>query len=129
MSFDALPDAWTVWHDDGGRAVLVFRPDVFEGDAFDPARIPTLYVSTRAPDVPLRRGDELDDEWHVACTLEPDVHVRALESSHETRAAAVDAASEAARRFAAGDVALDDVYAANPPTAYLERLADLTGGD
>ncbi|MBP1953716.1 hypothetical protein J2752_000597 [Halarchaeum rubridurum] len=127
MSFEDLPEGWAVWHDDGGRAVLVFRPDVFEGEAYDAAHLPTLYVSTRSPDVPMRRGGAASDGWHVACTLEPEVHVRALESSHETRAAAVEAAVAAAERFARGEVAFDDVYATQPPEAYLARLAELTG--
>ncbi|GGN15610.1 DUF5820 family protein [Halarchaeum nitratireducens] len=127
MAFEDLPADWAVWHDDGGRAVLVFRPDVFEGEAYDPGRLPTLYVSTRAPDVPMRRGGETSDGWYVACTLEPEVHVRELESRHETRAAAVEAAIAAARRFARGEVRFDGVYATQPPEAYLDRLAELTG--
>ncbi|GAD51383.1 hypothetical protein MBEHAL_0143 [Halarchaeum acidiphilum MH1-52-1] len=127
MAFEDLPDDWAVWNDDGGRAVVVFRPDVFEGEAYDAARLPTIYVSTRAPDVPMRRGGEPSDGWHVACTLEPEVHVRALESSHETRAAAAEAAVEAARRFSRGDVGFDGVYATQPPESYLSRLDELTG--
>lgn len=127
MALADLPDDWAVWHDDGGRLVLVFRPDVFEGEAYDPARLPTLYVSTRAPDVPMRRGGERSDGWHVACTLEPEVRVHELESAHETRAAAVEAAVEAAQRFSRGAVDLDDVYATQPPETYLSRLDELTG--
>lgn len=127
MSFDELPEGWEVWHDDGGRAVVVFRPDVFEGAAYDAAHLPTLYVSTRSPDVPMRRGDESSDEWHVACTLEPEVHVASLESSHEMRVDAVEAAVEAARRFSRGDVDFEGVYAAAPPREYLNRLDELTG--
>ena len=126
MALDGLPEDWTVWHDDG-RVVIVFRPDVFSGDAHDPAHLPTLYVSTRPPDVPMRRGDEPRDRWHVACTLEPEVHLRALESSHDTRSAAVEAAVEAARRFSSGEIDLRGVYATAPPAAYLDALEDLVG--
>lgn len=127
MSFEELPAGWTVWSDDGGRAVVVFRPDVFEGEAFDAARLPTIYVSTRPPDVPMRRGGDSREGWHVACTLEPEVRVRELESSHDTRDAAVAAAVAAARRFSAGEVDLEGVYAAATPERYVERLAALTG--
>lgn len=127
MSLEELPEGWVVWNDDGGRVVLVFRPDVFEGATYDSAHLPTLYVSTRSPDVPMRRGDEPSEAWHVACTLEPEVRVRALESSHELRADAVDAAVAAARRFSRGAVDFEGAYAANPPEAYLRRLAELTG--
>lgn len=127
MAFEGLPDSWTVWTDDGGRAVLAFRPDVFAGDGNDPAHLPIIYVSTRPPDVPMRRGGDPASGWHVSCVLEPEVSVRALESSHDTREEAVEAAVEAARRFVNGDVDFGAVYATAPPEGYLDRLRELTG--
>ena len=55
MSFEALPDGWRVWNEEpSGRAILVYRPDVFGGDDLPSACLPTIYLTngarTPAPD-------------------------------------------------------------------------------
>jgi len=127
--FDGLPDAWTVWSDeDDGRAVLAYRPDVFDTQAFPAACLPTLYVtrgrrSNRRPGVD--RTHLTDRSWYVTLYLEPEVE---LDETHEyeTRTAAVEGAVALARRFAAGDVDYRGLYQV-PRDDYFEKLDELTG--
>lgn len=125
--FDALPDGWTVWHDEpGGRAVLVYRPDVFDADAFPAPCLPTLYL-TRGP-VDRRRppGEPTgDDRWRVTLTLEPEVTL-GEQPVRDDRAAAVEAAVDLAARFAAGELDPRAAYQV-PREAYLDRLEALLG--
>ncbi len=124
-----LPGGWEVWNaEPGGRAVLAFRPDVFDGDAFPPACLPTLTVGPgRSPD---GRPDRTatSGHWHVALYLEPDVRVREVDEGFEDRDAAVAAAAEAARAFAAGELDLRSAYQ-EPREGYLDRLEALIGTD
>lgn len=121
--FDALPDGWTVWADDsGGRSVLTYRPDVFDGDAYPDPCLPTIYVgqgSRRRPST--GRGGGV---WHARLLLEPEVI--GAERRCESRTAAREAAVDLARRFAAGDVDYRACYQV-PRDAYLDRLDELTG--
>lgn len=124
---DDLPDGWQVWHaEDGGRVVLAYRPDVFDGDAFPSACLPTLTVAPGpSPDArPDRRARS--GAWHVALYLEPDVRVRAVETSAGDRDAAVERAVAVARAFAAGEVAYREAYH-EPRQGYLDRLDELVG--
>lgn len=128
-TFDDLPDGWEVWSDeDDGRAVLVFRPDVFDTDSFPPECLPTMYLTNgpkrrrRPPSAADRRRR---DTWHVTLFLEPEVeHPEAPE--FDSRAAAVEGSVDVARQFAEGDLDLRGCYQA-PRAAYLDRLAELTG--
>lgn len=130
-TFDALPDAWTVWSDEAdGRAVLVYRPDVFDTDAFPPACLPTLYL-TNGPKRRRRPRSAADrrrrDTWHVTLFLEPEIeHPEA--PAFDGREAAVAGAVDLARRFADGDLDLEGCYQV-PREEYLARLAELTGED
>jgi hypothetical protein len=36
MDESALADGWTVWNEGTEKVVLAYRPDVFDGDRFDP---------------------------------------------------------------------------------------------
>jgi len=45
MSFDSLGEDWVVWSDEGEKAVLAFRPDVFDGDEFPAPCLPTIYLT------------------------------------------------------------------------------------
>lgn len=124
---DDLPAGWQVWHaEDGGRVVLAFRADVFDGEAFPSACLPTLTVAPGAsPDAhPETRARS--DQWYVALYLEPDVRARAVEASYDDRESAVDAAVAAAGRFAAGEVDYRGAYQ-EPRAAYLDRLDELVG--
>jgi len=43
---DDLPAGWRLWNEEpDGRVILAFRPDVFDADRFDPACLPTIYLS------------------------------------------------------------------------------------
>lgn len=122
---DDLPSGWQVWAaEDGGRIVLAYRPDVFNGEAFPPACLPTATVAPGAsPDShPERRANS--GQWHVAFYLEPDVRVRAVEASFGDRDDALEAAVATAERFAAGEVDYRGAYQ-EPRTAYLDRLDEL----
>lgn len=117
-----LPDGWSVWNDEPHRVVLAFRPDVFDGDAWPAACLPTLYLtdrSERRPECPA------SDDWRVILRLEPDVAI-AEERGLTDRGAAVEQASALAARFVAGEFDMRAAYH-RPPEAYLEKLSALTG--
>ncbi|GAA0644098.1 DUF5820 family protein [Salarchaeum japonicum] len=122
----SLPDGWTVWSDeDGGRAVLVFRPDVFDGADFPAPCMPTIYVSRRSPEKRLRQRDRTTGPWHVSLSLEPEVRVDAADETVDTRREAVAAATRLAERFANGEVTYRDAYQV-PREDYLDELDRLT---
>jgi len=125
MSFETLPDGWTVWHQEsGGRAILAYRPDVFDTEAFPAPCLPTIYLS---PGSPRRRpGARQSDGWTVTLYLEPEVDARV--EGVDTRETAVETALELARAFAAGDVDYRAAYQV-PREAYFDRLDELVGSD
>lgn len=119
------PAGWTVWSEDDDGLVLAFRPDVFDGDAFPAACMPTLYVTSG------RRGrrpgqETVGTDWFVTLYLEPEVTVREERFDHRTEA--VTAARELAAEFAAGEVDYRDSYQV-PRDRYLDELDELTGRD
>jgi hypothetical protein len=122
---EELPDGWEVWNaEPGGRVVLAFRPDVFDGSDYPPACLPTVTVGPGAspdgrPDPQARSG-----EWHVALYLEPDVRLRSLDAAFTDRDAAVEQAVAVAREFVAGAVDVRGAYA-EPREAYLDQLTTL----
>jgi len=123
VTFDSLPDGWTVWHEESeGRAILAYRPDVFDTEAFPAPCLPTVYLS---PGSPRRRpGSGGSDGWTVTLYLEPEVEARV--ESADDRPAAVATAVEFARAFAAGEVDYREAYQV-PREAYFERLDELLG--
>ncbi|ELY42421.1 DUF5820 family protein [Natronorubrum sulfidifaciens] len=124
----SLADGWDVWsHGDDGRLVLAYRPDVFNGDDFPAACLPTLYVThgkrTRRPGTnPTTRTDETD--WYVTLYLEPDVS--AENERFPTQDDAIARALALARAFAEGEVDYRGLYQV-PRETYFERLDELTG--
>ena len=124
MDDGTVPEGWEVWTGSDLKAVLVFRPDVFDGDAFPAPCMPTVYVTKgkrrRKPGRDVRPGDP----WYVTLYLEPDVN--ADRESYETREGAAAAARDLARRFADGEIDYRDLYQV-PREAYFERLDELTG--
>ena len=128
-TFEDLPSGWEVWSDgDDGRAVVVYRPDVFDTDAFPPECLPTIYLTNgpkrrRRPPSPADRRRR--DSWHVTLFLEPAVEFPEA-PAFDSRPAAVDGAVELARRFADGEIDPDDVYQV-PREEYIAKLRALTG--
>lgn len=127
-ALDDLPPGWEVWNaEPDGRVVLAYRPDVFDGTAFPAACLPTATVAPGAsPDArPDRRARS--GRWHVALYLEPDVRVRAVESSFTDREAAVEQVVAVVRQFTAGEVDYRGAYQ-DPREPYLDRLDELVQG-
>jgi hypothetical protein len=124
MAFESVPGGWKVWTDGAEKAVLVFRPDVFDSTDFPAPCLPTIYVTkgrrSRHPGSTTRPSDP----WYVTLYLEPDVNRDA--ESYGTRADAEAAAADLARRFDAGEVDYRALYQV-PRGAYLEKLDELTG--
>lgn len=129
VTFDELPESWTVWSDEpDGRSVLAYRPDVFDGERYPAACMPTVYLAPGAPNRP--PGEHRTSEtttWHVTLTLEPEVEMPGSRT-FETREAALDGAVELAEAFAAGEFDYRDWYQM-PRESYLDRLDGLTGRD
>lgn len=125
-TMDEGPDGWEVWSDADDRLVLAYRPDVFDGGAFPPPCLPTIYVSRgrrgRRPGV--ERDPPPGTPWYVTLFLEPDVESEP--ETFATRARASDGARDLARRFATGAVDYRDLYQV-PREAYFEKLDELTG--
>ena len=126
---EELPEGWTRWSDEPDRTVFVYRPDVFDSQAFPAACIPTLYLSDgphqrRRPEQ--RRTGFPSREWYVTLYLEPDVAL--AEERYDERERAREGATALARRFAAGEVDYRSAYQI-PREEYLDRLDELTGRD
>jgi hypothetical protein len=121
-----LPEAWAVWNDEaGGRAVLVYRPDVFDGQDFGPQCLPTLYLTHGPPDRRRPPGEGPGDRWNVTLYLEPEVAFDER-PAFSTRDEAVDAAVDMAARFDDGDLDPRAAYQV-PREDYLAELDDLLG--
>jgi hypothetical protein len=126
-----LPDGWTVWNvDPGGQVILAYRPDVFEGESFPAACLPTLFVSRSSPDQRRRRppSEAGDADWHVTFYLEPEVRIRDRETTETDRGAALEAARDVAADFAAGEIDVRAAYQV-PREAYLSELERLTADE
>ncbi|WP_227134406.1 DUF5820 family protein [Halorubellus salinus] len=125
------PSGWTVWNvDPDGRAVLAYRPDVFNTTDHPPECLPTLYVSQgrrnhRRPGVD--RPEAATGDWFVRLYFEPDVSLDET-MRYPDRDAAIDAAYALAADFHAGDVDPRDVYQVPRPD-YFDALDELTGDD
>jgi hypothetical protein len=124
MELDGLADGWEVWTDGGEKAVLVYRPDVFDSDEFPPPCLPTIYVTkgrrSRHPGNPTRPSDP----WYVSLYLEPEVDRDG--GKYDSREEAEAGARDLAARFAAGEIDYRDMYQV-PREDYFRKLDDLTG--
>jgi hypothetical protein len=122
-----LPDGWTVWNDEPeGRRILAYRPDVFDGDRFPPACMPTLYVAAGAPNRPASETEYGTTRvWRVEFFLEPEVELVPART-YDSREEAVAGARELAGAFARGELDYRDAYQV-PREEYFEELDDLTG--
>ena len=125
MTFENLPESWTVWSDETMRTVLAYRPDVFDSTAFPAACLPTIYITKgRRGRRPGRPTPNPDDPWFVTLYLEPDVSD--TEREFESRQAARDGAVALAIQFAEGDIDHRGLYQVPRPD-YFEKLDELTG--
>ncbi len=125
VTLDALPDGWVVWNQEPTDLVLVYRPDIFDTDAFPAPCLPTLYVTRgRRSRRPGRSEPDPDDPWIVTLYLEPEIDGPTRE--FDDRTAAETGAARLAERFASGEIDYRSFYQ-HPREAYLDRLDELTG--
>lgn len=123
MEFDGLADGWVVWNVESTKAVLTFRPDVFDSHEFPAACLPTIYVTKgRRGRRPGRDVPNPEDPWYVTLYLEPDVNDD--EQRYDTRDDAERGAVELATRFTRGDVDYRELYQVPRPN-YFEKLDEL----
>lgn len=122
---DALPTDWSLWNEEAGRVVMVYRPDVFDSEAFPPPCLPTLYLTKGSRGRrPGRPQPDPDDPWYLTLSLEPDV--TADQREFDGRKAAMGGAVELADAFADGEIDYRSLYQV-PREAYLAKLDELTG--
>lgn len=124
MAFESLPEGWRVWTDGTEKAVLVYRPDVFDTAAFPAPCLPTIYVTKGRRSRHPGSTTQPNDPWYVTLYLEPDVDRDA--ESYDTRADAEAGAVGLASRFATGDIDYRALYQV-PRDDYLAKLDELTG--
>lgn len=118
-----LPGGWRLWNEEpDGRVILAFRPDVFDADRFDPACLPTIYLSNGSRRRRPSAGAATTSDWHVTLFLEPEVE--AEETVHDDRTAGVAAMLDLAERFADGEIDYRDVYQV-PRERYFDELDEL----
>lgn len=124
---ESLPDGWTVWNaEPEGRVILAYRPERFDGDAFQAACLPTIYVTNGSRRARPGAGQYATDEWHVTLFMEPEVEVRT--TTYEDRDVALEAAADLAAAFDDGEVDYRAAYQM-PRERYLDELDALTGRD
>lgn len=124
MSFDAVAEGWTVWSDGREKAVLAYRPDVFDSQAFPAPCLPTIYLSKGRRRRKPGKQTRPDDPWYVTLALEPEVDRDA--DSYDSREAAEAGANDLAARFASGELDYRSLYQV-PREDYLDKLDELTG--
>ncbi len=121
----ALGEGWVVWNAEDDRAILAYRPDVFDGSAFPSSCLPTIYLArgrrTRRPEG--NRNLPPDAPWLVRLRLEPDVERKP--EAYDDRADAIEATERLTRDFSAGEIDYRSLYQV-PREAYLEKLEELT---
>jgi len=125
MGFESLPAGWEVWNDEADTVVLAYRPDVFDGAVFPAPCMPTIYVTKgQRGRRPGRHDPDPEADWHVTLFLEPEVNVEPVVV--DTRGDAVEAATDLAGRFVAGEIDYRGRYQVPRPD-YFDRLDELTG--
>lgn len=127
MSFDTLPEGWTVWNDEPeGRAILAYRPDVFDSEEFPAACLPAIFLSNGSRRKRPGASQVTTDTWHITLFLEPDIEAETAE--FDSREAGVEGAVACAERFRDGDIDYRDLYQV-PREDYFEKLDELLGVD
>lgn len=123
MSFDTLPEGWVVWNDEPeGRAILAYRPDVFNTEDFPAPCMPTVFVSNGSRRKRPGAAQVPTDTWHITLFLEPEIEAETAE--FDSREAAVEGAVAAAERFVDGGVDYRELYQV-PREDYFETLDEL----
>lgn len=123
--FEDLDSAWSVWSEERHRVVLVYRPDIFDSQAFPAPCLPTIYLTKGRRN--RRPGDQRprpDDPWYATLSLEPEVTDE--RADFEGREQAIDGVHDIAAAFAAGEIDYRSLYQV-PREAYLDKLDELTG--
>ncbi|WP_143165451.1 DUF5820 family protein [Halobaculum gomorrense] len=125
MPEDTLGEGWRLWTEEpNGRAIVVYRPDVFDADRFPAPCLPTVYLTDGSRRARPGAGQRRTDEWHVTLFLEPEVE--GASATFDDRAAALDGVVDVTERFAGGEIDYRGAYQV-PREAYLDKLDDLTG--
>lgn len=122
----ALGEGWTVWNADPKRAILAYRPDIFDGTVFPAPCLPTIYVArgrrNRRPQG--NRNLPPDAPWLVRLRLEPEIDRKP--DAYDTRSDAVEGAIGLTNQFADGAIDYRALYQI-PREKYLEKLDELVG--
>lgn len=127
MDPESLPNGWTLWNaEPDGRVIVTYRPELFDGDAFPAACLPTIYVTDGSRRARPGAGQYATGEWHVTLFMEPEVEVES--TTYDDRDEALAAAVALAESFDAGEVDYRAAYQV-PREAYFEKLDELTGRD
>ena len=125
MTFESLPEGWRVWNEEpSGRAILVYRPDVFGTGDLPNECLPTIYLTNGARNARPGSGQYATEEWHVVLFLEPEIE--AVAETRESREAGAEAAVDVAERFVAGEVDYRAAYQV-PREDYFARLDEFVG--
>lgn len=125
MDPDALAEGWQVWSAEETKAVLAYRPDVFDASELPAPCMPTIYLTKgRRSRRPGQDRPDPDDPWYVTLYLEPDVD--GGRESFDSRAAARRHVEELTEAFVGGEVDYRSFYQVPRPD-YFEKLDELTG--
>lgn len=125
MDFKELPPGWERWSVERTKAVLAYRPDVFDSSSYPAPCLPTIYVSKgKRGRRPGPHNPPPDAPWYVTLYLEPEVNARPREFDSKTEA--VEGARSMAGRFTSGEFDYRDLYQV-PREDYLDALDRLTG--
>jgi hypothetical protein len=123
MDLDELSDEWTVWTETDTELVIVYRPDIFNGEQFPSPCLPTIYT-TRGKRTRRPGADRRGSEWYVTLYLEPEIEGKS--ESYPDRSSAIGGAVELANRFGSGEIDYRSLYQV-PREAYLAELDEQTG--
>jgi hypothetical protein len=125
MEFEGLPAGWEVWSLESTKAVLAFRPDIFDTHEYPSPCLPTIYVTKgRRGRRPGRDIPDPGDPWYVTLYLEPDVTHD--ERRYDSREKAAAGAVERSTAFVDGKIDYRGLYQVPRPD-YFEKLDELTG--
>lgn len=121
---EALGTGWQIWTHDSEIIVLVFRPDIFDGDNLPAECLPTITVTqgvqTRRPKYETATSE--NSPWTVLLYLEPDVSTQPILC--DTRENALIQASTLSQTFSAGAIPIRELYQV-PRHHYLDTLEDV----